>query len=208
MADSWADLGSVTTKFLTMPNWAENPLLDLMLTRNILNFPGTGFELYSVSSMIPIIVEYEFLNMSKNDEYSLLSFFARCSGRLRKFWLPIRKAYFNLASTIQPGATSITVTDSSFYDIHGGYERIYLELADGSMISRHVTDVAKGGNQTVVLTINTAMDRQVMPANVLCFGRLILCRLDNDSLTLNMITNAASKYSLRFYELVREYEAL
>jgi len=208
MADDYSALGSETTKFLTKPNWVSMPSFDALHQRDILAFPGTTKEFYAVTSAQPITIEYEFLNKTKAEESTLLTFFAGRLGRLTKFWLPMWISAFRLAEAIEQDDTTAIVQDVCFTDIHRGDERIFIETVTGDMITRAITDCADNGDGTETLTFNTAITRDIALADVMTFGRFLLVRLDVDKLSLRMKNDSVSSYQMRFIELVKEYPAL
>lgn len=208
MADSWLNLGNVSDKFLIKPDWSGKHSRNFNFGRTLTGYPGTGKAMYGNITDLPFSAEYSFSNVSRNEEYALLSAFNTFKGRWSRFWMPIWNSYFTLASNITAGATTCQVNNILFHEVYRGYERLFIELANGDIVSRKITAAVEVSKTVERLTVETAFDRNIAVSDIACFGKLILCRFDNDIVSISYKTSEVSTYTLSFVELVKEYSLL
>ena len=200
MADSWLDLGSNTDKFLIGNDWATSPSQSLEPYRTIIQYSGTGISIRNISDFIQIKIGFHFTNMSKTDEYNILSFFNSHRGRLNAFWLPIPKNYWTLALDTAPtDPYDLTLKNYGTPAIRA-YDRLFILLNTGDYISRKIA-----GFDDPILSIQSPLDRVVSVGNINIFGKLIYCRFDQDEIQIHYISPGVSECDLSFIELPKEY---
>lgn len=210
MADSWEDMSGSTDIFTIGADWQTVPTQALEPFRTIIQYPGTGVKIRKITDNVQIKFTIHFGNMSKADEYALLSFFDLHRGRAKSFWLPIPKNYWTLDMDTLIGYPHYLVLKNSDPQWLRGYERMFLLLKNGDYIGReiyNITTVSTPG-QPNLMTVVTALDRVVKVMDVELFGKLILCRFDQDEIELQHVSTALSDCDLSFQELPLEYPSI
>jgi len=203
MADNIADLGT-EERWEMRPNWRDSNQVQLVGSRDIVAFPSTITDIFIYSPLHHNIISLKFTCENKGIEYALTDFYNNRKGRLERFWLQGYREEFILSKDISITNTIIYVEDNGFDLVYQGYERIYLELSSGDLITRKITNVAKVGTE-LLLTVS-AMDRNILMTEVKIFGRIYLVRFNKDILNMSFKTTKISECSLEFLEVVKEYD--
>ena len=208
--DSWADLGSVTDKFLLGCDWQSQPTKGVEPFRTVIQAPGTGIKLRNITDDVQHVFSMHFSNMSKTDENDLLSFFAARRGRASAFWLPIPESYWKLNVDTDLATPNFLVLDNSDPQYLQGYERLFMLLRSGDYLCRQVFSVTTPGGPGLpnLMTVVTALDRVIKKNDPELFGRMILCRFDQDEIELQHDTPDLSETDIAFRELPKEYAGL
>lgn len=208
MADSLTGLGTVTTIFRTEPDWSNQVEFERELNAIRNGYPGTIQEILSWTQDLPHMFNFKLQNLLKVEEYGLIEFFNARQGRLKPFWVPSHLKEFELSETMPNGATALYVYDNGFANAYRGYERVFLDLVSGDLITRQVMSVASGpGDDELSLHLDTALDREIAPEDVLKFGKLLFVRFAKDILELSHDSKSISSAQVSFQELVKEYPA-
>jgi hypothetical protein len=208
MADSLLDIGGEDI-FPLDPNWASRPSHSYNFTRYINQYPGTSTEIETKNDEIPWIVEAEFDIQSKEEEFEFLTFIHTAYGRVKRFWLKHPKSLFRIKDPLSNGSTQINAYTDNSELIAQGYERIWIELSSGDILTRHVSAIVLDEpNNEVQLTLPTAVDRDIALSEVVRIGRILLVRFDNDRISLTIHNDYRSSTRLTFHELVKEYSEL
>lgn len=202
MADSIADLGDSTDIFILKPDWTDLPKVSLSSGREVLQYNQARVSLRPLSTFTGRTIEYGFSVFDKEDEYYILNFYQTQRGRKKRFWVPLWHQEFQLAEAIVNGSYQFKINDSDFVDIVKYYERIYIYTAAGDLITRKV--LSKIDDVTYI--VQTAFDRNIALADVLFFGRIILCRFEQDEVEMQHETDSVSSCSIAFKELPKEYD--
>jgi len=205
MADSIEDLVHTTDRWMVKPNWVTKPNRDFTLNRDTLNKDGTRYTLYSISDYLEHSWGYEFLVPDKETEFAILYFFSRRRGRHKRFWTPVWKNTFTLHTGITMFDGYCDVEDRRFANVYQGYERLFILLTNGNLITRQITAVTTPEDGVERFTVATVFDRDIAITDIAYFGRFMLCRMNADTLTMNHKTCHVSTHALRLKELVREY---
>jgi len=202
VADSIADLGSPAAVFVLKPDWTNEPSLRLSSGREVLQYNGARASLRPLSTYTGRTIEYAFSVFDKEDELYILNFLQTQRGRKLRFWIPLWFQEFQLAEAIVNGSYQFKINDSDFADIVKYYERIFIYTNAGDLITRKVLSQI----DAVTYVVETAFDRNIALADVSFFGRIILCRFDQDELEMSCETDRVSSCSLAFKELPKEYD--
>jgi len=209
MADSLEDLGTGGSALLfpLEPNWASNPTTDLAMLRRVLSQRGTSHQLKSLTDDVPLKFKAGFTLLNKEQECTLLEFFCARLGRCQRFWIKHPRRHFELKSTATNGSATLVCNSNGFELQYQGYERIYILMNNGDVLTRKVTGATDDGSE-LTLNINTVLDREVTTDNHYRIGRLLWARFDNDELAERCVTNTICETSLDFVELVQEYSEI
>ena len=206
MADVLSGLGGITTILRKKGIWNNQNPIDFMQSRNIFEFTGTVIELISFSDDRPQVVDIEFVNKSKQEEFELMDFFNNCEGMLKKFWFQPPQSMFTFLKDLVSGSSSITVANNGIKESWRGFERIYIELSDGDLLTYNITDIQDGENEDeLFVLIDTPLDRDVFISDVRLFGFLLLVRFNADFLEFEKLTQQSSLVKTQMLELVKEY---
>ncbi|MDA3788071.1 MAG: hypothetical protein PF503_06215 [Desulfobacula sp.] len=206
MADDYMDIGNESI-FPLSPNWKKSPATSLTMTRRLHSFPGTAQSISELNPETPISFEALFTVFNKVDEYSLLEFIHAHQGRVVRFWVPYQRQLFELYEDSAIGAGAINCVDNGAAGSYQGYERIYILMTNGDMITRWVTSITTDGTK-LSMVLDTPLDRSLELTNHLQIGRFLLVRFDSDQFELSIKTNNVFEITQRFYELVKEYAQL
>jgi hypothetical protein len=214
MADSWLGLTLTTDKFLYDHEWLEPLGQELDPFISLIQYPGSPLKIRKITDDINVNnLAYKFTNVTKKDEFDLLTFFCEHKGRANRFWLPIPENYYQLSAPVKTGDFVLSIpnetkivdgveTDVIPFDstLMNGYERMFMLLNDGSWISRSIYGIA--GEEMAVLP---AMDRDIALSEIKLFGKLILCRFAQDYIEFNHTARDISECTLTFREIAKEY---
>ncbi len=124
------------------------------------------------------------------------------SGRFGAMWVPSWNADLKLVSSIASGATEMTV-EWCGYTVFGreqvNRKDIRIELFDGTVLYRRITDSSESG-ETEVLTIDSAPGQAIAPAAVRVISFLTYAQLASDAVEISHITDAdgTARATLRF----------
>jgi hypothetical protein len=204
MADSLEDLGGKDI-FPLEPNWATRPRLDLEFSRTLIKYPGSVSQLKPLTDDAPERWEFGF-TPDKSDEYDLIDFFVGKYGRHGGFWMKIPSREFTLYQDSLSGSTEIRAELNNAERQYQGYERIWIDMHNGEILTRNVDDATNEGSY-IALSIATQLDRDLLLTNHYKICRLIYCRFDEDAMILDYSQDQYPQIRLLVRELVKEYPA-
>ena len=209
MANDLQDLLGNSNILLTKPNRLYDVNRDFEHHVQIYQYNEGVMRIHDISDHVTHKYKGIWTNINKSEEWDILQFFTGRKGRLRNFWLPLWQNEFKLYQDISIWDDTIVIHDCFATDTFQGYERIFFELSNGDIITRHVTAVTDNGDDTETLTIETMMTRAIATTDIVYFGRLILTRFDQDELLFDHYTPGVSDVDLSasFLEVTEEYAA-
>lgn len=207
MADQITGLGPVTTFFPeTYINWASLPKLQIDLSREIESFPGTVQSVILHSVERPQKQDFFLTIHTLEEKKAFLDFVLDRLAMHKKFWLKSQARDFSLVQNILPSDTSIKVEENGFLRAFRGHERIYIEKKDGTLLTYKITSVASVSSTIDSLEIEAVINQNCNIVDVKKFGFLYLVRFDQDEFELENITDFVSTITVKFTEVIREYE--
>jgi hypothetical protein len=201
MSDSLLDLGITPYVLTAKPDWANLPSRSQDFGRDIIQYDAGISSLRNLTNDLSQRMEYGYSSMTKEEEYYLLNFFHSRKGRLQRFWLPVYFRDFELADAITSASYILKVKDNGAYVNLKYYERVFIELYDGSLLTRQILSSLDA--ETLVML--SEWDRDIAIADVAHFGKLLLCRFDQDEIEVNHVTDEIGTTALSFQELSKEY---
>jgi hypothetical protein len=176
------------------------------MTRRILGYRGTQEDIFQLTDDVPIAFQEKFTVYDKTDESAMLAFFHARRGRRDRFWVKHPSQNFELKSTASSGSSTMLCYPNNSHLQWQGYERIYILMADGDVLTRKVNSVTYSESSNhVSLALNNALDRDITTTNQVLIGRLLLCRFDSDELRMNWKSTVTSDFTVKFHEVVGEY---
>lgn len=203
MADDLKDLGT-TTLFRASINWREMPKYDYSFSRRVLGFDGTTQQVIQLAPEKPQQLDFKAGFFSKQDEKDFLTKFVSFKGRLARFWLLLPFNMFQLVGSAGIGSTTLTVERNNFE--YQGFERFYILLTNGDLITRKITSTSVNETLgTLDLNFSDGTDRILNPSSIVLFSLCLLVRFDMDSLNLEHRTAYVSEADVKVIELVKEY---
>lgn len=210
MADDYQDIGSGIEVFPITPNWTAGPTVAMTISRDLRKHPGTQTEINQVTDFVPFRADAQFMCENHERLYELIDFFVGRKARVERFWLRVPMTGFTLKEDAISGAASLVCEPNVANLAFLGHERIYLRYkASEDTMSRKVNSVTYDDiDDDVTLVLNTVLDRDTNVADVVEFGRLILCRFDIDTLTLKFPADGFGTMRLQFYEVIQEYSEI
>ena len=205
MADDYQDLGSTSIAPI-VHNWAKNPESSFELVRWLHKYEGSAMLLETVTGLTPLKFNLEVFLNGHAELYEILDFWTGVYGRVGRFWIPHPKQFFTLKSNIDVSSSLAVCEGDVAASLFSGHERVYMYLSNGDWWTRQVISATYDNvdNETE-LTLNNTAGRLIEPADILLFGRMLLCRFDQDSLEMKIETDDKVNISFRLYELVQEY---
>lgn len=196
---SAADAGE---DFEVVPDWSTIPSLEIPLGREVVQFDAAVTRFRDLTDFLGWLVEFGFTNLGKDVECDLIDFFCTHHGRHQTFWLNVPNQYFTLGAPITNGDGSFTLSEDSFQYVRLGNERFFMKLKDGTEIDGKIVEDL--GSKKYMVYPSFAQDIAI--ADVSVFGRRILCRFEQDELSVSSISPGVSTASLSMRELVYEYD--
>jgi len=194
-------LGITTTIFLLAPDYENSIEYNYTDNRELYNYPGTCLQIYSLGNGINHNLKYNFINVTKEDEFYISNFFNICQGKLKRFWIPYYKNNFVSINNIIGGI--IEIENAGFHETDRGSERIFIKIKDGTICTRKVTTIIDNGN-TELIILDTPIVNQINLSDIQYFGRLFLVRFNEDECELDFKSSAASSCVLSFQEVYQE----
>lgn len=204
MSDSLLNLQGFSLLTKT-PNWTGNITNKFLFSRRLSGFTATAVKVDEVAPETPVALECSFQCNDKSEEFYLLSFFVQQLARVGRFWIMDPSSSFKLQSNAVSGASGIYCHRNRFDLIYQGYERVYIEMSNGDILTRRISAVVDGAN-TTYLNFYNPIDRDITTGTCVKIGRLFLGRFDSDVARFKFYSNVVSEITLPFVELVKEYE--
>ena len=207
MADSITAMGSSPIYFPLVPDWSNPPKIGYGISRDLIQFAGTASILKATATVVPLKFELSFITTNKDDEYDLLGFLHSIRGKNKRFWIEYPIKQFELKNDANSGATSLECYNNGFEKISKDNERIFFAMKSGDLIVRKVTDSNyDSSTEVLTLVIDSALDRDIGASDYFIFGRFLLVRSEDDTISQEIETNELSAWSMKLVELPNEYD--
>ena len=206
--DDLQDLGTAVL-FTLNPNWFVNPSFTAQPMRKIINYRGTADVLQSEGALSIFSFQATYTLTDRTQKNYLLDFTRSHKGRLNRFWIRHPKSYFTLQTTAGTGSVVIYVDRNEFDWQFQGYERLYIQMGNGDIITRKIDSVIENVPlNRLEISFLPALDRDINVEDNNTIGRLYLVRFDQEDFKFKIITQVQSEVALRFVELNREYGSI
>lgn len=205
MSDSLSGLGT-SEIFPLEINWIKKPKRSLSLARILSKYPGTSTLLESFTEDVPLMLNVGVLCSSKYLEYTFLDFWNERRGKAYRFWIKNTDTEFYLKVPGVSGQSVLYVYRNGLVNTYQDYERIWIAMNNGDLITRHVTSLIEDvGNDWYALNLDTPLDRDIPLDSFWTISRLLLVRFESDKLTGKWQSPIVSEFSFGVTELVKEY---
>lgn len=205
MPNDLQGLGSTNKIFIREPNWIVNPKSNFDFSREMNQFVGTTLNIYNLTNSVASDFSYTYSSLSKENEYYFTNFFCDRRGKFKKFWLPYWKNPFTLQSDISLGDSVLTIDSANYNLIDQGYERIFIKLKTGSIISREVLAVVNNGTSEDIF-LKTVINMNIKISEIKFFSRLLLVRFNQDEMEIKYYSDNKSDVQFSFKELPFEHD--
>lgn len=208
MADDYGTLGSDIVTWMKAPNWKKQVAQNIPLTRRLTQHVGGIPYIWNpiAQTLTPRRYQFEFLNQTKIEEKEMLDFFMDRLGQVKGFWMPTWITQFTLLEDAASGASTLSVEDTDF-NLLTGEHYLIIFLQSGDVIIRRISSVTKMVDREI-LTLDSIINIDIAVSDVLQICLFLYCRLDQDIMTLDYITDAISKTTWTVYELINEYPSI
>lgn len=136
---------------------------------------------------------YRWLGMGRAERSAWRSLIHALRGQQRALWAPTFADDLTLLSTISPTGVAIDIANvgySRFGQQKPGRRDIRVELLDGTVFHRRITGSSELDASTERLVIDSALGRQVTPAQVGRISWISLCRGASDTVEIEHITDS------------------
>jgi hypothetical protein len=210
VADSLLDINYPTVPLLaTTPNWATRPSSKMAMTRRLVGHFGTSHQLISLTDDCPLTFEAGYTFVDKSEDNTIITFFIARRGRVQRFWVFHPHRLFRLKVAASNASDFMGCYPNDFHLQYQGYERIYIRMNDGDILTRAVTAASYNeGEDRLDLTLDSNLDRDIGLTEYDVLGRCLLVRFDTDTLRLRALTDSIGEAKLSFAELVQEYSEI
>lgn len=170
---------------------------------------GTGPVAYADLPDMPFRgQENDWLIQGREQQAAFRALLYTLSGRFGSLWVPSWNADLQLASSIGSAETTMTV-EWCGYTVFGRKQvnrrDIRIELLDGTVLYRRITDSAEAG-ETEVLTIDSAPGAAITPGSVRVISFLSYAQMASDAVEIEHITDAdgTARAALRFEAIAND----
>lgn len=165
---------------------------------------GGVYEVYGSRSLYR--VEAPLLALTRAEAFDLIRFFDSRGGRSEAFWLiPPTTDYYNFIGTAM--AQTQLLLSCGGVELDWNFRPyVYLKKRDGTIYIREISSVARGSDDTYVVTLDTALPEALGPSNVEKVGVARKARFFDDVLVESWNTDGVMSTSLAITELEEEKE--
>ena len=113
-------------------------------------------------------------------------------GRQVAVWLPTHSDDVHLAATVTAVTLTVPIENIGYTRFalgQGGRQDIRIELRNGSVLYRHITNAIEIDASTEQLSIDTALGVVVTPADIRRISFMMLARSDSDTTEIHHVTD-------------------
>lgn len=182
MSDVLNGLGSISLLRKDI-NWRATPKYTFLNSFKVLEYEGTANDFIEVTNRKPQNFNCEILLENKAEEYAFMTFWKARKGGLERFWFP---SYPEMLQLKQNALSASTIITCNYTATVFNKERIFIMTNDNDMITAKVESyVSDEDLDTTVLTLSTALGKDIYINDVNSFGMLLLCRFDKNSVEFN-----------------------
>lgn len=201
------DLVRTNTIFTIKPDWISDPDRSIIPDRDLYTNASGTVQIDTLDVGIVRSMSYQYSCLNKEQQSDLEEFFFQRKGRYDRFWMPIWGNLFRLENPITAYDLSIIIQDCGLSEsVVNGQDRLYIELHDGSIITRKISSVIDLGNGTERINLVTYMDQDIVASDIAQFTRLLLCRFNQDELSFQYENTDIAITNLNMIELTQEYQ--
>lgn len=187
--DESEDLSSTLSRLLqTLDNGSSVPLLTDTANRGL------------------AVLAHRWIDLGRAGRAAARSFIYAMRGRQKAVWVPTHADDLTLTDTVTAVATAIDVAwvgYTRFSNGKPGRRDIRIELFDGTVLIRRITGGTELTPEIERLAIDSALGRQVLPAEVMRISWMVLCRFDSDTQVIKHLTDTegVATWSTTFREV-------
>lgn len=179
--------------FPLKPNWAGGVRLGFEQAVENFDFERGATDYFTPEDFTSRMVEMGFLIRDQAQEEALIGCFYRAKGRQKEFYAEDPTTQIVPVLPIASGATSITLAGTFTYHALRDdlmYRNIVIR-ANGTTYYRRVSGITRSGQNTVINLTESLP--AITEANFVGASWLLRCRFENDTLSLNWITDTVAR---------------
>jgi hypothetical protein len=212
VADDKQDVGAFTFfPYEAKLDWGVEPQSMFGMHRRVIRYPGTIHSIESINPWVPMEFKGVVHLHSQKEIGEFQDWFETTLGRVNKFWIKYYQNSFTLYEDVALASSFYRIVPNQYYINFQGHERVFMDLINGDVITRHVTAVVEESSEPPLyyqLTIATTSDRVIATTDVVKFGRLMLVRLDQDRVDIEFENRQMATAELSFREMIHEYDEI
>lgn len=180
-------------------NWREAPEIEYARKTSENDFEVGKFEIIDQSELAVPIQRVIFTAMSREDSDYLRAWLYARAGRHKGIWMPTWSDDLILASAVSTSSLSIDVEACGLTHFAEGkvHRRdIRVQLKNGTVYYRRVSDFTAPNDLTERMVINTTFPVQIEPEDVERISWMQFVRLDSDSIELTWANQSFAEAAL------------
>lgn len=210
MTTSITGLGSETTILLTIPT-RDSMQVEFQPMGDFFGYATTkrlGYE-YGMYGKRRFNLNFEFY--SKKEVKDFINFYKDRKGSLKRFWIPCWYNEFELKSKYTAADIVLKIYPCEITQRNDGYMRIFIQTKNDFFIRRITSTEYNSDSDADFLYIDTKLNIDILPTDIILFGRVILGRFDGDLILTTIQVEDKSylaKASINFVELPHEYKEM
>lgn len=150
------------------------------------------------------LYQYAWLSYGRLQQYQLRGLFYALRGSQKSIWLPTFSDDLTVINIITANAQTLDIEwigYTRFAQKQLGRQDIQIILKNGSTLYRRITAATEIDSSTERLVIDQHISNQILPSDIIRISFLSLCRLSNDSVSIEHINdsdgNAKSSVTFR-----------
>jgi hypothetical protein len=168
------------------PHWQRDITHDFVRKLQEIDFRIGKFAIEDESEMPFNVISHHWVANGKDEIDALRSFIYARQGKQKAVWLPTFAP--DILMVASAGSASVYIDVEYAYILkhlwgHQNRKDIRIELYDGTVIYRRVTDVTEQSATVERLTINSALGVDIDPDDVERISWMSVARLDSDSIS-------------------------
>ena len=170
--------------FESRPDESED--LTHKLSRLLLTLDnGSALPLYTDTADRALsVVGHRWIDLGREARADVRSFIYAMRGRQKAVWVPTHADDLTLAGPVTEVSTTLGVLNcgyTRFASAKPGRRDVRIELRDGTAIHRRITGSVELSQEIEQLALDSALGRQIQPADVARISWLALFRFDSDT---------------------------
>lgn len=190
--------------YKTKNDFSESVNSTYRLKEQILDALIGSYSLMPETNGHQVTTPFKVLLTSRQAIAEFLGFLNSRAGRFTAVWIPSYQDDFTVIDTIDPTATTFSIEPcgySTFYAVHPARRDVCFIKPDGSMYYRRITGATAPDNTSEVISIDSSLGFTVTPGDGTRISFLTLCRLDQDNIELNWLTDNKMSVGFGFTDL-------
>jgi len=199
MSDVLNGLGT-TALYKLEHNWKVEPQSEFRNSLKFNEFSGTiqSLDIYSEDSPRKLNLTGSCYN--KVEEKEVIEFVEDVKGRYKRFWIRSPLDEFTLLGSYSISDTYVSCSLNDYE--YKGYERIYIEMKNGDIVTGEIDSITESTN--LEINLKNAIGYTFTSSDVVRCSLLLLCRLDIDGIIFKYFSDLHLDFNIELFELIAE----